>query len=145
MKLLLSFVLGIFLLSFAGNAKALQFDVGPHWDGLKDSTGWIKGFDKNAVPQVATGLCNGVFIKVKNGDKLVADLFSPCILGATTYEAGVENANDFIGGFKVIDFMGINGGVYYSPTNREPRDNWYSNFVYGFGITLMGFGENILK
>lgn len=128
----------------AGTASALDFNVGPYFDGgIKDSTAYVKSFHEDAVPQIAVGLCSGSFAKVSNGDKHVADILSPCILGATTYEADEAKKSDVLVGFKVIDSMGFNAGLYYAPTRDEPRQDWHDNILWGFGFTLIGLGETI--
>ncbi len=136
-------LLAVAVLSFmmAGPTWALDFNVGPYYDGPEDVTQFVKDIGHSQTSRMATGVCNGVFAKVENDGKWIADVLSPCAFGAASYQAEDQADASALFGVQIINFMGIRFGVYRQVAGADGSAGW----VYGGGISLTGAAGQLLK
>ena len=129
------------LFLFVSPAGAVNFNIGPYYDGPQDVTQFVKDLGSDKTSRLATGVCNGILAKVENDGKWIADLLSPCAFGAAAYQAGDEADATILFGAQLINIMGLRFGVYRQVAGADGSSGW----VYGGGISITGMSDKLLE
>jgi hypothetical protein len=135
--MLLRFLLVALLIGLFSVPAQAGLDIGPYPSAPEDVEMFILSTSEDAPERVGVGLCGGTLALLTYKSRLVAELISPCVLGATTYEGEADPAT--LIGFQVIKLMGVRAGVFYNHSDTSGDDT----VVYGLGLSLTDLGARM--
>ena len=127
----------ILLSVLATRSEAVEFKVGPYTDGTAAVTAYAHDFSRTGTSRAATGICGMTLARVSYQGKWIADVFTPCALGATTIQ-GEASPTGLIGA-ELVNVLGLRGGVYYNTADADHRLTWT------LGINLLGLTNKVAQ